>query len=41
MEPYRTETVIQSDRVLTLHDVPFRYTAPFDSVAENEWEASR
>jgi hypothetical protein len=24
MEAYRTETVIQSDRVLILHDVPFR-----------------
>ena len=71
MEAYRTETVIQSDRVLTLRDVPFRsgekveviilsahdhgngqkryplrgrpirYAAPFDSVAEGEWEASR
>jgi len=71
MEAYRTETVIQSDRVLTLRDVPFRtgekveviilgaphqgdgqkqyplrgqpirFTAPFDNVAENDWEANR
>jgi hypothetical protein len=69
MEAYRTETVIQPDRVLTVRDVPFRtgekveviilsiqgdgqkryslrgkpvrYAAPFDSVAESDWEANR
>ena len=71
MEAYRTDTVIQQDRVLTVRGVPFRagerveviilsnthqrdvqeryplrgqpirYTDPFDSVAENDWEATR
>lgn len=71
MEAYRTETVIQPNRVLTVRDVPFRtgekveviilgirrqgdgqkqyplrgkpirYAAPFDSVAERDWEANR
>jgi hypothetical protein len=71
MEAYRTETVIQPNRVVTVHDVPFRagekveviilgthhqgngqkqyplrgkpvrYATPFDSVAEDDWEANR
>ena len=67
MQTYRIETIISSDRVLTIRGVPFRagekveviivglprkwekgeryplrgkpfrYIAPFDSVAENDW----
>jgi hypothetical protein len=71
VEAHRTETLIQRDRVLTVHDVPFRagekveviilgayergdvqeqyplrgkpvrFAAPFDSVAEDDWETNR
>jgi len=71
MQPYRTETIISQNRVLTIRGVPFRagekvevivlslprkrqraeryplrgkpirYIAPFDSVAEKDWNALR
>ena len=71
MEAYRTEAVIQENRVLTVRGLPFRagekveviilgsrhnsdktnryplrgqhirYTAPFDGVAEGDWDAMR
>jgi hypothetical protein len=71
MQTYRIETIISSDRVLTIHGVPFRagervevtivslprkwergeryplrgkpfrYFAPFDCVAEHDWNVLR
>lgn len=71
MQTYRIESIVSSDRVLTIRGVPFRagerveiivvsipqglkngnryplrgklvhYTAPFDSVAENDWAVLR
>jgi len=40
MQDYRVETTVERDRY-RLRGKPIRYTDPFESIAEGDWEASR